>query len=142
MRRVLHLADMKVPAVGKLYLYVFQADAMLKEYLPSVESLALSVCTSEGIIPLLGEDCILKGEEEDKSEDESHDLDEIEIDDNLSVSSKKEEENNDGNFDGAAKKIQNFWDHCRKKLVHVYSRAGFLLPPIKQSWHCKGGENI
>ena len=126
--RVLCLADMKVPAMGKLYFYVLQADAMLKEHLPLVESLALRVCTLEGLMALLGEDSILEGEEEDESEDESHDSGEIEIDDDLSVSS-AEEEDDDGNFDGLAKKIQKCWDHCRKNLVHVYARAGFLLSP-------------
>ena len=112
----------------KLYFYMLQADVMLKEYLPSVESLALSVCTLESIMAFLGKDCILKGEEEDESEAELHDSGEIEIDDNLYVSS-EEEGNDDGNFDGLAKKIQKCWDNCRKNLVHVYAHAGFLLFP-------------
>ena len=58
--QVLHLADMKVPAMDKLYYYVRKSDEMMAKHLPAVESTFMKVATPE-FLGTLTEDGVALG---------------------------------------------------------------------------------
>ena len=104
--RVLRLADMKVPAMDKLYYYVRNSEKMMVKHLPAVESTFMKVATPD-FLGTLTDDGVALGSylvcSDDDDSDQSVIFDDdsvvgaasVEIDETISVSSVEEGSDDD-----------------------------------------------
>ena len=139
--RVLRLADTKVPSMDKLLYYVKIADEMLETYLPMVDK-AYSELSMNQFLNLVNG---ISGENfTEVNNDADEEDEEYEEDSSVNMSVQEEEsvcsetsgvsdnEDVDTNNETLSEKILAMWKRRKVKLVHDYSRVGWMISPTEQ----------
>ncbi len=148
--RIVHLADCQAPGMDKLKYYVLQADRVLKEQLPKIDiayaalaSNYKAIMTDNTIYEIgdvvMPQKKLAKLEEIETKDEFSDGDDEDEQDDNDHSSIGKELEIDGLNLDGIsldddkgvtfAGCILALRKQRQSKMLHDYSRVGYLLSP-------------